>query len=251
MRQKKLIAGNWKMNMDGKSAIDLAESIVRGARNYSAACDFVMFPPFPYIESVAKICAGSEVSVGAQDCSAQESGAFTGEVSAAILADVGARYVIIGHSERRQYHGENDSLVAHKAQAAFKNGLMAIVCVGETLAEREGGKAYDTVAEQILHSLPQEATAHNLVIAYEPVWAIGTGKTATPEDAEAMHSFIREKLKSRFADYGKMRILYGGSMKPDNAESLLAMPNIDGGLIGGASLVADQFLAIAKVALKD
>lgn len=248
MNQKKLIAGNWKMNMSGKSAVDLADSIVRAAGGYSLTCDFVLCPPFPYIESVVKICKGSNVSVGGQDCSVHEAGAYTGEVSAEMLADIGARYVIIGHSERRQCHGESDSLVAGKAKAAFGHGLVAIVCVGETLAEREAGRAFDVVAEQVLCSVPEESTARNLVIAYEPVWAIGTGKTATPEDAEAMHSFIRGKLKSRFADYKEMRILYGGSMKPDNAKALLAMPNIDGGLIGGASLVPGQFLAIAGAA---
>lgn len=251
---KKLIAGNWKMNGSRESVRILMQGISAGLwadPGLAKACDVAVFPPFIHILETGRLIRedGQPVALGAQDCSAHGNGAYTGEVSAAMLADYGCRYVILGHSERRQYHGETDALVAAKATAAHAAGLVAIVCVGETEKEREDGKAEDIVGGQISGSLPEGANAGNTVIAYEPVWAIGTGKTATPGDVGAMHGFIREKLQERLADFQKVRILYGGSMKPENAKELLATPDVDGGLIGGASLKAESLLEIAAAAL--
>lgn len=244
---KKLIAGNWKMNGNAASA----EALIKDVEQKIAAtsglldkCDFVVCPPFVYIPMV-KDCA-SVVAIGAQDCAPQESGAFTGDIAPAMIKDVGASYVILGHSERRQYHKETDAQVAAKAASANKAGLITIICVGETDAERESGNEYKVVEAQLKASLPQGATAENTVIAYEPVWAIGTGKTATAEDIRAMHEFIRERLAETLADSARMRILYGGSVKPSNAEEIFSVPNVDGALIGGASLKADDFIGIAS-----
>ncbi|MGB4106679.1 MAG: triose-phosphate isomerase [Alphaproteobacteria bacterium] len=247
---KKLIAGNWKMNGSlaetGKLVQEIAAGIL-GDAALSGKCDLLVCPPYVYLQA-AKGALGGSLMLGAQNCSALDNGAMTGDVSAAMLKDAGCHYVILGHSERRQHHGEKSEFVAQKAAKAHDNGLTAIICVGEKELEREQGNHQDIVERQLKGSIPASANAQNTVIAYEPVWAIGTGKTATPADVKAMHAFIRLQLKERLADSENMRILYGGSMKPENAKDLLATPNVDGGLIGGASLVAAQFLAIAKAA---
>ncbi len=250
---KKLIAGNWKMNGTLADAKALAQAIARGlkaAPDMAAGCDFVLSPPYPHLAAVGEILKSEDVRVGlaGQDCARTENGAFTGDVSAAMLADMGCDYVIIGHSERRQYHKEDDATVAAKAALANAKGLKTIICVGEIEAEREAGTHQAVVAGQLERSLPADASARNTVIAYEPVWAIGTGKTATPEDVRDMHAFIRARLKAKLADFQDMRILYGGSVKADNAGGLFGVENVDGALIGGASLKADQYLAIAGAA---
>jgi len=216
----------------------------------SVSCDLVVCPPAPYLAQAKAALAGSAVARGAQDMSAHESGAFTGEVSARMLQDFACRYVIIGHSERRAMHGETDALVAAKAVRALAAGLVPIVCVGETLAEREAGQTDAVVTQQLQPVLAAVgAQLADIVIAYEPVWAIGTGKTATPAMAQQVHELIRAQLAQANATAAvKVQILYGGSMKPDNAKELLAMPDIDGGLIGGAALKAADFLAIARAA---
>ena len=250
---KKLIAGNWKMNGALNDAKKLISSLINGIeeeKNLLDTCDFVVCPPFVHINAVKHTLHALEhVTYGAQDCSAQDNGAYTGEVSAAMLADMKCSYVILGHSERRQYHGESNELVAAKAAKAHENGVVAIICVGELESERDEGRQEAVVKDQLLGSLPGSATSENTVIAYEPVWAIGTGKTATPEDAGAMHDFIRGQLSEKLDNADQVRILYGGSMKPGNAGELLAQPNIDGGLIGGAALSAEDFLGIARSAL--
>lgn len=240
---KKLIAGNWKMNGDAKSAEALIVNIEKAIEQGPAVletCDFVVCPPFVHIPMVKDLV--SVVAVGGQDCSERSNGAFTGSISAPMLKDVGATYVILGHSERRQYQNEGDELIAAKAKAANEAGLITIICVGETEAEREAGNQEAVVGGQLDRSIPQGATAQNTVIAYEPVWAIGTGKTATAEDIRAMHAFIRAKVP------GDMRILYGGSVKPSNAAEIFAVKNVDGALIGGASLKTEDYLGIATAA---
>ena len=242
MRQ--LIAGNWKMHMLRAPAADLAKAVRDGAQGL--ACDLLVCPPFTAIETVARLLAGSEVAIGGQDCHTQAQGAHTGDVSAAMLRDAGATWVILGHSERRQNHGEADELVREKVLAAVEAGLSPIVCVGETDEQRTSGQETEVVGWQLAGSLPKPFAG---VVAYEPVWAIGTGKTATEQDVATMHSFIREELVRQFGDAGQgIRILYGGSMRPANAASLLAVPHVGGGLIGGASLKAEDFLAIARAA---
>lgn len=244
---KKLIAGNWKMNGTEKSGDALIIAVERAIETDPAVletCDFVVCPPFVHIPSVKD--KTSVVAVGGQDCSERESGAYTGDISGAMLKDIGASYVILGHSERRQYHAESDLVVAAKAQAAHTAGLIAIICVGETEAQREAGAQNDVVGSQLKASLPQGVTAQNTVVAYEPVWAIGTGKTATAGDIRAMHAFIREKLVQTLADGANIRILYGGSVKPANAAEIFGVPDVDGALIGGASLKAEDFMGIAK-----
>lgn len=241
---KKLIAGNWKMNGNAKDAVSLISQIEDTITpDLLKTCDFVVCPPFlhlPLVEDTLKACA-----LGGQDCSERENGAFTGDISAQMLADIGVSYVILGHSERRQYHKESDSLICAKAGAANAKGLATIICVGETEAEREAGRQNAVVEVQLNASLPAGASAKNTVIAYEPVWAIGTGKTATAEDIRAMHAFIREKLTVKMADGADVRILYGGSVKPGNAKEIFGVPHVDGALIGGASLKAEDFLGIA------
>jgi triosephosphate isomerase len=243
--RRKLVAGNWKMNGSLAANALLLSDIKNGLKN--PACDVAVCAPAPYLTQCQAELAASPVRWGAQDLSVHESGAYTGEVSAAMLADFACTYVIIGHSERRAYHGETDELVAQKTLRALKARLVPIVCVGETLAERESGSTAQVVARQIdavLEVLDADQLA-KLVIAYEPVWAIGTGKTATPQMAQDVHAMLRERLVRKDAAAGaEVRILYGGSMKPDNANELLAMPDIDGGLIGGAALKAIDFLAI-------
>jgi len=245
---KKLIAGNWKMNGDLAGAASLVQDIEEKIRNNPALldkCDFVVCPPFVHL-GIAKSAGLEKASLGAQDCSEKPNGAVTGDISAPMLKDAGVSYVILGHSERRQFHKEADPLIAQKAAAANASGLVTIICVGELESERDAGKQNDVVSQQLKGSLPGGATAANTVIAYEPVWAIGTGKTASAEDIRAMHAFIRQKLSETLADAENMRILYGGSVKPGNAAEIFGVPNVDGALIGGASLKADDFIGIAS-----
>jgi triosephosphate isomerase len=239
-----LIAGNWKMHGLAADAVALARGVAAGASGL--ACELLVCPPSVHIAAVAQALAGSPVAVGGQDCHEAKQGAHTGDVSAPMLRDVGASWVILGHSERRHNHGETDELVREKVLAAVEAGLTPIVCVGETEDHRTGGQETEVVGWQLAGSLPKPFTG---VVAYEPVWAIGTGKTATEQDVAMMHAFIREELVRQFGDSGQgIRILYGGSMRPNNAASLLAVPHVGGGLIGGASLKAEDFLAIAKAA---
>ncbi len=246
----RLIAGNWKMNGDKSMAMDLIAGIkAHGAPSSDAGgVELLICPPFPLLGLAAEALSGSAVGLGAQSCHANASGAHTGDVSAEMLGDIGCQYVIVGHSERRADHGETDAEVRAQTEAAHRAGLRAIVCVGETEAERDAGRALEIVTGQVAASVPDAANPGNTVIAYEPVWAIGTGRTPTPEDAQEVHAAIRLSLSQRFgATAGDMfRILYGGSMKPGNAASLLSLADVDGGLIGGASLNAEDFLAIAN-----
>ncbi len=249
MRQV-LIAGNWKMNGSRSSIRELLEGVRAGAGEVKSA-ELAVCAPFPYLCDVQEQLNGSNISWGAQNLSTEEKGAFTGEVSAAMLLDFGCKYVIVGHSERRSLYAEDDDLVARKFAVARKAGLKPIFCVGETLQERESNVTEDVVARQIdaLIALEGVSALADGVIAYEPVWAIGTGKTASPEQAQAVHAFIRAKLAALDAEISdQVQILYGGSMNSANAVKLLAMTDIDGGLIGGASLKADDFLAIGKAA---
>ncbi|MCK6433709.1 MAG: triose-phosphate isomerase [Burkholderiaceae bacterium] len=244
--RRKLVAGNWKMHGSRASSAELLAGIT-AARPYD--CDVVVCVPFPYLSEAAVALAGSDVRWGAQDCSAFEQGAYTGEVSVLMLADFGCRYVIVGHSERRQYHAESDQLVADKAKVALARGVTPIVCVGETLAQREAGETEAVVKRQlsaVIHTLGH--CASEMVVAYEPVWAIGTGRTATPEQAQAVHALLRAQLRAATPQADHMRLLYGGSVKADNAAALFAQPDIDGGLIGGASLKASDFVAICRAA---
>jgi triosephosphate isomerase len=244
-RNRQLIAGNWKMNGRRAGAVALVRNLAARAAGAGLRCDLLVCPPAPLLLPVGEALAGSPIALGGQDCHPDEDGAHTGDVSAAMLADAGCRFVIVGHSERRTDHGETDALVGAKAAAALGAGLIAVVCVGETLAERDAGKALDVVERQILGSLPAGATPANTVVAYEPVWAIGTGRTPTPEDVAAVHGHLRQVLGRKVPDADRMRLLYGGSVKPDNAQVLLAVPDVDGALVGGASLKADDFWGIA------
>jgi triosephosphate isomerase len=242
MRQ--LIAGNWKMNGLSGEAATIATPLPAAAPGL--ACDLLVCPPFTQIAAVASLLAGSAVAVGGQDCHVNEKGAHTGDISAAMLRDAGASWVIIGHSERRQDHHESDALIQAKAKAAIAASLSPIVCVGETEAQRSAGDQNKVVGTQLAGSLPAGFAG---VVAYEPVWAIGTGKTATEDDVAAMHLFIRTVLVQQLGPSGEaIRILYGGSVRPANAGSLLAVPHVGGALVGGASLKADDFLGIAKAA---
>jgi len=249
MRQP-LVAGNWKMNGSTDSIKALIEGIKSGIDAVTTA-EMAVCPPYVYIPQVASLLAGTPISYGGQDVSDQQAGAYTGEVAPGMLTDIGCKYAIVGHSERRSIYGESDAFTASKFAAARKAGLIPILCVGELLEEREQGITEQVVARQLdaVISLDGIESLGAAVIAYEPVWAIGTGKTASPEQAQEVHAFIRGKLADIDATVaGKVQILYGGSMNPGNAEELLAMPDIDGGLIGGASLKADDFLAIGKAA---
>jgi triosephosphate isomerase (TIM) len=244
--RRKLVAGNWKMNGSHSANAELLAGIM-AARPFG--CDVAVCVPYPYLSESAVALAGSDIRWGAQDCSAHAQGAYTGEVSAAMLAEFGCRFVIVGHSERRQYHGESDLLVADKAKAALARGITPIVCVGETLAQREACETEAVVKRQlsvVIHALAH--CAGEMVVAYEPVWAIGTGRVATPEQAQAVHGLLRAQLRAATPRADQMQLLYGGSMKPDNAASLLAQPDIDGGLIGGASLKAADFVALCRAA---
>jgi len=240
-----LLAGNWKMNGLAAAEAELAK-IIAGAAGLR--CQLMICPPATLIVEFAAAARNSALVIGAQDCHSEASGAHTGDIAAEMLADAGARAVIVGHSERRADHHESDALVRAKAQAAWRAGLTAIVCVGEQHAERTAGRTLAVVGAQLDGSLPDAATAANLVVAYEPVWAIGSGLTPTPADVAEVHTFIRRRLSARFAGQAAgIRILYGGSVKPANAKELLGAAEVDGALVGGASLKAADFLAIAAV----
>jgi triosephosphate isomerase (TIM) len=240
MTRTRLVAGNWKMHGNRAANAALLDAILQGQGGASGA-ECAVCVPFPYVAQVAERLRGTPVAWGAQNLSEHAQGAYTGEVSAAMLADFGCRYVIVGHSERRQLFGESDAQAAAKFAAARKGGLTPILCVGETLAEREAGRTEEVVGRQ-LQAVLNTTAFDGAVLAYEPVWAIGTGRNATPEQAQAVHAFLRTKVPSGSC------ILYGGSMKAANASGLLAMPDIDGGLVGGASLAAAEFLAILRAA---
>ena len=244
MSRVPLVAGNWKMNGLPASAAELRKMI--DALEDEDHCDVLVCPPFPLIAQFVWDSADSGIEIGAQDCHPEEKGAHTGDVSAALLAAVGASAVILGHSERRADHGETDALVRAKAEAALAADLMPIVCVGETEAQRDAGEAEATVLAQLDGSLPENA---GVVIAYEPVWAIGTGRVPETSDIAAMHGAIRKAVTDRYGEAGQgIRLLYGGSVKPGNAAEIFAIDDVDGGLIGGASLKADDFLAIVAAA---
>ncbi len=246
MSRRTLIAGNWKMNLDRMSAIALAEAIAREAP--AEDVDVAVFPPFVYMEAVRGVLERTPIAYGGQNMYFASSGAYTGEISGPMLIDMGARYVILGHSERRHIFGESSQLVGKKVAAAFEHGLVPVLCVGETIEQRRDGATQQVVFEQLgagVAELSSDQVAR-MVIAYEPVWAIGTGETATPEQAQEVHADLRTWLTDRYnADIaGRVRIQYGGSVKPSNAAELLAQPDIDGALVGGASLEAESFLAI-------
>ncbi|MFG6441281.1 triose-phosphate isomerase [Roseateles sp. LKC17W] len=244
--RKKLVVGNWKMHGSRAANAQLLAGL-KEAGPWNA--DVAVCVPFPYIAETALALTGTAIAYGAQDCSSHEQGAYTGEVSSAMLQDIGCRYAIVGHSERRAYHAESDQLVADKAKAALAHGVTPIVCVGETRAEREAGQTEAVVKRQlaaVIHTLGH--CTGEMVVAYEPVWAIGTGLTATPAEAQAVHAVLRAQLHAATDKSGAMRILYGGSVKADNAAELFSQPDIDGGLIGGASLKAGDFAAICLAA---
>jgi len=250
--RKPIVAGNWKMNKSVTEADDLAS----GVKLDLAQCtevDVVLCPPFTALKAVSDIISGTQIKLGAQNMHWEKNGAYTGEISAELLRDLYCHYVILGHSERRSYFGETDEIVNRKAKAALANNLAPIVCVGETLEERDAGRMKQVVSTQVRQSLVDldDAAMRKTIIAYEPVWAIGTGRTATPEQAQEVHALIRELLTERFgeATARTVRIQYGGSMKPSNAAELLAQPDIDGGLIGGAALDAHAFVEIVRAAM--
>jgi len=244
---KKRIFGNWKMNGSLAANAALVDALAQGV--HVGACEIAVCAPAPYLAQLQSLLDGSSIAIGAQDVSAHADGAFTGEVSAAMLRDFGVRYVLVGHSERRQYHAESDELVARKAQAALVCGITPVVCVGETLAQREAGETESVVRRQLAAVV--QVNGHclsEIVLAYEPVWAIGTGRTATPQQAQAVHAVLRAQLLAASTAAGRIPILYGGSMNAANAAELLAQPDIDGGLVGGASLKAVDFLKIVACA---
>jgi triosephosphate isomerase (TIM) len=240
--RKRLIAGNWKMNGLRADGLGLAAELAQRAKQSKFGCDLLVCPPATLLALVAEVLQGSGIALGGQDCHAAPKGAFTGSISAEMLRDVGCSHAIVGHSERRHGHGESNPDVRAKALAAWHAGLIAIVCVGETREEREGGRAFEVVGDQVAGSVPEGATADNLVIAYEPVWAIGTGLTPTTHDIVQMHASIREPLPAH------TRILYGGSVNPKSAAEILALHEVDGALVGGASLNAEDFWAVAAAA---
>jgi triosephosphate isomerase (TIM) len=242
MRQ--LIAGNWKMHLTRAEAIALAHDLRSGGPRLAA--ELAVFPPFTTLSAVAEALAGSGIGIGGQDCHQEPKGAHTGDISAPMLRDAGASWVILGHSERRESHGETDEVIREKTVAAVAAGLTPIVCVGETEAQRQTGQETEVVGWQLAGSLPKGFQG---VVAYEPVWAIGSGRTPSQQEVAALHAFIREELVRQFGHDGRaIRVLYGGSVKPANAAGLLAIPEVNGALVGGASLVAGDFLAIARAA---
>jgi triosephosphate isomerase (TIM) len=242
MKRRSFIAGNWKMNGTRQSVAALLSALQ--AQPFDNTIEIAVFPPFVHLEAVAS----SGLVFGAQDVSINDNGAYTGEISANMLADMACKYVIIGHSERRQYHGESNEMVAAKAAKAIEAGLTPIICIGETLAQRQAGETASVIESQLAACIPANATGSNSVMAYEPVWAIGTGLTATTAQISEVHAQIRGILEKKLAEPAFLRIIYGGSVKPDNAQDILALADVDGALVGGASLKADQFLAIAKAA---
>jgi triosephosphate isomerase len=242
-----LVAGNWKMNGQREQLNEL-KAMGEGALALAGKIDMLICPPATLLYVATALLTDSPLEIGAQDCHTAQSGAYTGDISAEMIADCFGTHVIVGHSERRTLHGENDALVRAKAEAAHAAELTAIICIGETEAERKGGQTLDVLETQLAGSVPDGATAENTVIAYEPVWAIGTGLTPTAADVAEAHAFMRKELAARFGDAGStMRILYGGSVKPSNAAELMAIDNVDGALIGGASLKSPDFLAICGV----
>lgn len=244
----KLILGNWKMNGTPASAVELVRQIKNRLKKTSVVIG--VFPPFPLIPSVIEEARSSFIQVGAQDCHAEKAGAHTGDTSASLLKEIGCRFVIVGHSERRANHQETNMIVAAKAKAAIEAGLTAVICVGETLEEREAGKAEAVVTQQVSQSVPTNATPDNVIIAYEPVWAIGTGKVASEKDIAAMHYVIRNSIaKTKLWPENSIAILYGGSVKAVNAGAILNTPGVDGALVGGASLNAEEFCSIALAVL--
>jgi triosephosphate isomerase len=241
--RRKLVAGNWKMNGLKASLAEVA-AMVEGAGKVNV--DLAICPPATLAATVGQALVGSSIGLGGQNCHDKASGAYTGDISAEMWADIGARYVIVGHSERRQYHAESDATVAGKAAAVIRAGLTPIICVGESLAERDAGQTLDVIATQLAGSIPGAAGRPDTIIAYEPVWAIGTGRTPTTAQVAEVHQAIGAALEARFGGTGRqMRILYGGSVKPENAAELMAVPGVDGALVGGASLKAADFLRIA------
>lgn len=244
----KLVAGNWKMNGLGAS-LGEAEALVKALQEQAAACRVALCPPATLTERMARILVDGPVELGGQDCHAEASGAFTGSVSAAMLADAGANLVILGHSERRAGFGESDADVAAKVEAALVAGLEPIICIGETLAEREAGQAVEVVSRQVAGSLPSSLSGKAFAVAYEPVWAIGTGLTPTLEQIEEVHAAVRVAMVARLGEGGRVApILYGGSVKPSNAAEILAVAEVGGALVGGASLKAEDFLGIIRAA---
>ncbi len=250
--RKPLIAGNWKMNGNVSNAKELASSIaIWYKENNNNKFNMLICPPLPLLPIVKGILGDSGVFLGSQDCHMNDEGAHTGDTSALLLKDIGCTHTIIGHSERRTDHNETDATVKAKAESAIKAGLIAVICIGETLEERDNGKTLEVNSRQVINSMPNGATADNVVIAYEPVWAIGTGRIPSLEDVAETHAAIRKVIAEVIGDEEaeKMNILYGGSMKPENAEELIAITDVDGGLIGGASLKSEDFIAIAQTCL--
>ncbi len=243
---RKLCAGNWKMNGLQRDAVALVAALVARARAEPPSCDLLVCPPATALAAAAEALVGSGIALGGQDCHAADKGAHTGDVSAPMLKDAGCRFVILGHSERRAEHGESDEAVRAKCAAARRAGLALVLCIGESLAERDGGRTLEIVGRQLAHSLPEGIPPAELAIAYEPVWAIGTGRTPTVAQVEEVHAHIRAALARKVAAADDVRILYGGSVKPDNAKALMAARNVDGALVGGASLQPDDFWAIAR-----
>jgi len=245
--RRPLVAGNWKMNGLKASAVEL-DKIIAGGKALLGTTELMVCPPATLLLAFVGVARGSGIAIGGQDCRAEPAGAYTGDISADMLKDAGAAAVIVGHSERRALHRETDVDVKAKAEAAWRAGLTAIVCIGETQAEREMGRTLDVLGRQLDGSLPEGATGANLVIAYEPVWAIGSGLTPTAADVAQAHEFVRQRLATRFGAVAEaVRILYGGSVKPSNAQELMGVANVDGALVGGASLKAEEFLGIAGV----
>ena len=247
--RKKIVAGNWKMNTLPAEGVELAKGVAAGKCDVCDCVTLIVCPPFTHLHSVIETLKDSNIAVGAQDCATEVKGAYTGEVSAEMIAALGCEYVILGHSERRQYYGETSETLNKKMARAYENNLTPIYCVGENLEEREAGRHFEVCKQQleeVVFNLTEEQFA-KLVIAYEPVWAIGTGKTATADQAEEIHAYIREVLRSKFgAAADECAILYGGSCKPSNAGEIFSKENVDGGLIGGAALKAEDFLGIGK-----
>ena len=243
---RKLIAGNWKMNGLRSDGLALARALAGRVAAGPPGCDLLICPPATLLAAAAEAIAGSGIGLGGQDCHPRPQGAHTGDISAAMLRDAGCSHVILGHSERRTDHHESDALIRAKVKAAREAGLTAILCLGETAQERDAGRELEVVSRQLAGSLPEGLTAAQLVIAYEPVWAIGTGRTPTPADVAAVHAHLRAELKGKVAVPAAVRLLYGGSVKPGNCPELLHLPDVDGALVGGASLVAADFWAIAE-----
>ena len=246
--RKNIVAGNWKMNTTVDEGVELAKAVAAGSSEVPSSVELIIAPPFTHLVPVAEVVGGTRIGLSAQNCADKEKGAYTGEVSADMLVSAGCKYTILGHSERRQYYGETDATLVDKVKLAISKGLSPIFCVGENLDEREAGRHFDVVSEQIknvLYTLSADEMA-KVIIAYEPVWAIGTGKTATAAQAQEIHACIRKVVADKFGALAEeITILYGGSCKPGNAKELFACPDIDGGLIGGAALKAEDFIAIA------